>query len=192
MFNPFKKKPEGITIKFVPPHDFKSRTVTDSDLPRVLADAKQMQMMMHELVSSGFLAAVYALSHSQITGTRPLRFFVINGESPQVKKEWTHDQYVVLNPEIIRHTQVPAHKEEGCATFPRYPMKKVERYNRGAVRFQLIEWDGKTPRLSAPIEEESDGLVFQMFQHEIDHHNCKYIHKLETPTPEQLKKETTK
>lgn len=174
MILPGSQKLPRLKVKLVMPHDKHSRAVTDHDIKRVIKDAKEIQGLMNQLVRTNFLTAVYAISHAQVTKKDPLRFFVINNEDPSIASEWNEPHAIVCNPIITQHTQVPTFKEEGCATFPRFPMKKLPRFNACHVEYQLLD----NGRLLPPVVKNFSGRMAQLFQHEIDHMNAIYIHRL--------------
>lgn len=149
-----------IEHKYIEIHREISRDVIKEDVQRVLEDA----MVIHDMIFTPpkrHVKAV-AIAHSQVTKNEPLRFFV------------TMDDEIIINPVITRHTQHKVLKDEGCTTFP-IPIKttKAERWNKCEVEYYTIEdldtleWVKKTETLS--------GIRSQMFQHEIDHMDGKYV-----------------
>ena len=141
-------------------HTVKSREVTEKDLERVIEDGAKMYEAVDKQV--GVFRGGLALAHSQITDEDPLCFFVtVEGEC-------------IVNPKIVNHTKVPCRKEEGCLTFhtAEYGIKTVERYHKCDVEYYLVEEDGS---LSEKIKEKCSGKRAQIFQHEINHFNGKYI-----------------
>jgi peptide deformylase len=146
------------TKYYVKPHKKKSRLVLPKDIKRVLHDAKTL----HSLCSMpvGIHSGGLAVAHSQITKNDPLNFFVIqNGE-------------IIINPKIVRHTKHTIDSEEGCLSFPDLTRKTVQRWNKCEVQYQKIEGN----RLSELISENLTGIRAKIFQHEIDHAECKYIY----------------
>lgn len=141
------------------PHQVPSREVTQKDIKRVIKDGQ----LMFELcrVPIGFYKSAYAIAHPQITNKDPLRFFV------------TRDQWVVINPKIIRHTSVAIAKEEGCMSFAKEAPIKKERFYKCEVVFQTIDKDGN---LTEPQTWACKGIDAQVVQHEIDHFNCNYLY----------------
>lgn len=146
--------------RYVAPHNTKSRWVTPEDLPRVLADGKDLVAMCN--LPRGKYSGISALAHSQIDDKDPLRFFVLpNG-------------MVVINPVITNNTKAEIFKDEGCMTFPDNDIKKnVARYNKVDVTYQtLARADEKSdPTLSKPISEALSGGQSHVFQHECGHLN---------------------
>jgi peptide deformylase len=146
--------------RYCEPHNVKSKWVEDTDLPRVLADGKDLVAMCN--LPRGKYSGIAALSHPQIDNKNPLRFFVLpNG-------------MVVINPVIIKHTKVPLFKNEACMSYPDKPVKTmVPRYNKITVTYQtLSKLDEKSDAvLSNPITEELSGGTAHVFQHKIAHLN---------------------
>jgi peptide deformylase len=104
-----------------------------------------------------------------------MRFFILR------------DGYLIVNPEIIKHTRHPVEKEEGCMSFPEEPSITVKRYNKVVVKFQAIirAKDTDTDRepgtlyLSDFREDELDGHIANIFQHECGHLNGSNIFDLD-------------
>lgn len=150
--------------RYCEPHKVKSRWVTEKDMPRVLADGKDMVAMC--ALPRGKYNGVSALAHSQIENKDPLRFFVLpNGQ-------------VVINAIIINHTKALVDKKEGCMSYPDKDMVIVQRYNRVTVLYQSLEKQegSEEPKLSKKLEENVNGGVAHVFQHELSHLNGSYIY----------------
>ena len=142
------------------PHNKKSRWVTSADLPKSVADARDMVAMCH--IPRGKYSGIAALAHSQIEDKDPLRFFVLP------------TGMVVINPVITNHTRIPVFKEEGCMShIDKEPKKMIPRFNKITVIYQtLIRKDEKSdPILSKPTTEELSGGPSHTFQHEVSHLN---------------------
>lgn len=142
---------------FVKPHTKTSREVKDSDLKRVKEDANKLLLLC--FMPHGVHKGGYAVAHPQIDDKDPLRFFVTSGSE------------VIINPKIIRHTQFGILKQEGCLSYPEVPKASVERFYKVTCEFQVILND----KLSEPKTIELKGLPAQIWQHEIDHLNAKYV-----------------
>jgi peptide deformylase len=84
-----------------------------------------------------------------------LRLFVIDRKL--INEEW--EAQVYINPEIIDAQGLESY-EEGCLSIPGI-RAEVDRPFKIWVKYQTIE--GK------PIEEEMEGLLARVFQHEYDH-----------------------
>lgn len=150
-------------MRFIPPHDVKSRDVVEDDLPRVFEHGAGMFDLCHEehgLHKGG----ARAVAHSQVTCLDPLRFFV------------THEGDVIVNPKITRHTAVKIVKEEGCMSYPNLYTMETWRWNKCEVTFMMLDIsDGEKLRLSTEKHESLSGHRAHMFQHEIDHLDGIYI-----------------
>lgn len=68
--------------------------------------------------------------------------------------------FVVVNPEILRHSTETVSGNEGCLSIPGY-IGEVERY-------QAVTVKGFTPR-GKPLRVKAAGWLARIFQHEIDH-----------------------
>lgn len=146
--------------RYVPAHNKKSRWVTSTDIPTVVADGKDLVTMCQ--LPRGLYSGIAALAHPQIDDKDPLRFFVLP------------TGMVIINPIIIDHTKVPLFKDEGCMSFPDKPARTmVPRYNKITVTYQtLARKDAESdPILSEPATEELNGGPAHVFQHEISHLN---------------------
>mgnify|MGYP000922329826 FL=1 len=109
----------------------------------------------------------FAVAHPQIDKKDPLRFFV------------TKDKEIIINPEITNHTKVAVDRLEGCLSFPMNNPITVKRFNKIEATFQTIKPDdlNKKMILSDKIKISLNGVEAQIFQHEIDHFEGKYIFK---------------
>lgn len=146
--------------RYCKPHNKKSRWVTEADIPRVVADGKDLVAMCN--IPRGKYSGIAALAHSQIDDQDPLRFFVLpNG-------------MVIINPVITDHTKTPIFKEEGCMSFPDHDIKKmVPRYNKVNVTYQTLgrKDENSEPQLTKPATEYLTGANSHVFQHECGHLN---------------------
>ena len=146
--------------RYCNPHNLKSRWVTTSDLPMVLADGLDMVAMCN--LPRGKYGGGAAIAHSQIEDKDPLRFFVLSNGT------------VIVNPIIINHTKSIIERVEGCLSFPNDDMKKnIPRYNKITVTYQtLVRVNEKSePILSKPITEGMGSGIAHVFQHEVSHLN---------------------
>ena len=154
-----------LLARYCPPHNMKSRWVNTVDIPRVVADGKDLVAMCS--IPRGKYSGISALAHSQIDDKDPLRFFVLpNG-------------MVVINPVITDHTKFPIFKTEGCMSFPDEDIKNmIPRYNKVTATYQtLSRIDEKSdPVLSKPISENLNGGIAHIFQHEVSHLNGSNIY----------------
>lgn len=146
---------------YVEPHNIISALVEEKDIPRVLADAKIMHKMCFMPV--GMYNGGYAIAHQQIT-RKPLRFFVLK------------ENFIVVNPKIISKSD-KIMSIEGCLSFPFNKEIPVKRHNNITVEYRTLS---RTGELSELRTEALAGKVAFVFQHEIDHFNCKYIYDKRT------------
>ena len=70
------------------------------------------------------------------------------------------ENYVVINPKIVEHSETQEYLEEGCASYPGLIIK-VKRYTWISARFSGPNGTTKTHRF--------EGLSSKVFQHEADH-----------------------
>ena len=143
--------------KYVAPHSKISVEVSDEHIPFLMTEAKKMCAMCFE--PSGIHRSAEAIAHSQINDEKPLRFFV------------TRHEGVIINPKINRHTNAIMLKTEGCMSFPDRQAVPVERFYKIEAEYQTID-DGK---LTEKRNIKLKGLESQIWQHEIDHMNGKYV-----------------
>lgn len=161
---PFMKpseEEEKILARYVAPHTLKSRDVVESDLLRVAEEAKILYTLCY--LPWGRYTGGEAVAHSQIDDKDPLKMFVLKSKE------------LILNSEIINHTNTLIDKEEGCLTFENEPMVKTERWNKVTIKYQTLTPEGK---LSDWITENVNGLRSQIMQHEQGHNDGIYIYKL--------------
>ena len=147
-----------LTDLYVSAHDNISEKVEEHHIQRVINDAKNMLKLCFMPV--GTKAGGYAVAHQQIT-KKPLTFFV------------TKHGDIIINPKIIKHTNHTVDHEEGCLTFPNNLPVIVQRWHKCIVKFKTLN-DEK--ELTNWIEKDVSGMEAYIFQHEIDHFNCKYVY----------------
>lgn len=157
---------DSVIHKLVPPHDKKSRIVTNEDIDRVTEESK----ILHEIcfTSNGLYKGAYAMHHSQIDDKDPLQFFV------------TADRKIIINPVVLRHSNYTVDSKEACMSFPSYPQVAIPRWQKMEVEYQtvMVDPDNKDKfKLSSKIQESLSGFISFIFQHEIDHADAKFIHK---------------
>lgn len=159
-----EKKEEAIdfTQFLVKPHKNKSRDVTEDDIQRVMNDSKVMYNLCHSQI--GLYPSFYAICSPQIDDKDPLKLIVF------ASKE------LVINPKMINHTKFLLEKNEGCASFADRAPNKVMRYNKITVEYQTLTPEGK---LSEVITQGFNGLTAEIWQHELDHLEGKYVYEVE-------------
>jgi len=158
--------------RYVTPHNKPSRIVEEKDIPYMLKEAEMMVRMCR--IPRGQLGGAVALAHMQVEDKDPLRFFVLK------------DGFLVVNPVIINNTNQYVDRKEGCMSFPGELQKETQRFNRVTVLFQAVVKDKDSPdwlKLSETREENLNGHLAHIFQHELSHINGVNCYD-ETYTPE--------
>jgi peptide deformylase len=141
-------------IKIVNPHKLISRKVLPGDFKKVEHDAFEMKHLCDG-------KRIVGLSHPQIDDVDPLRFFVCDNE-------------IVINPEIVRHSNYTVPSREGCLTFPDRPIITHQRWRKMEVQYlSLVNGEIGT------FQRSLNGLESFIWQHEIDHLNGKYCYDVE-------------
>ena len=155
-----EEKPFNSEDYLVKPHRKKSREVQESDVERILTDAKIMLRICRLPV--GVKEGGLALAHAQIDDKDPLRFFILR------------EGAIVINPVLMRHTSYPVPKPEGCLSYP-WERKDalVGRFHKITIEYQTLTKDKK---LSEKMTMNLKGLAAEIAQHEIDHMNAIYIY----------------
>lgn len=146
-------------MHLIPAHRVLSRDVTPEDVARVKADAAIMVVVTK--IPYGLYANAYAIAHPQVTDQDPLKFFV------------TKDNEIICNPVITYASKLKRPMEEGCMTFADKKKKAMFRPYKITVEFQYITENGT---LSEKISDTFKGIEAQVFQHEIEHFEGKYIY----------------
>ena len=144
--------------RYVAPHKKISRPVLESDMKRVVEEAHILYNLCY--TERGLYLTGLAVAHSQIDDKDPLRLFV------------TKDKKIVINPVITRHTNHPLDRTEACLTFPNERPIIVQRWNKVTVSYNVMNNDGSIGDI---VTEDLIKLESQMFQHEMDHLDGKYI-----------------
>lgn len=157
---------------------------------------KEAELMKRFIVHGdfkGFYNKAFAIAHAQVSET-PMSFFVV---SPDVMVEKMFEDQVIINPKIISSPLYVLEQREGgfmdadyteqvlnaiesdepCMSFPFRKPKRIKRFNKIVVQYQIKGWFGlKT------IKKEVSGIASQIFQHEYDHTEGKNIY-FESETP---------
>lgn len=146
---------------YVPPHRVVSRPVTPEDFQRVFDDGVKMYAMCW--MTFGINKSAHAIAHPQIEKKDPLRFFI--------------DKHgdVYINPVVTRHSSTARPKEEGCMSFPFMKARRVPRYYRLEVEYWTFDEDKPELTLIGPLKKELKGLQAEIWQHELDHLDAKYV-----------------
>ena len=162
-------------IKIVIPHFIKSKKVEESDIKTIVDSMILMAEKCRELEEERKVQIAFALAHCQVTDKNPLRFFVFNPYNQKVIDVSDNLSPVIINPVIINRTNTTVNKVEGCLSFVGFGGADVDRYNKVTVEFEeLHEKDGDF-FISEKKTKNLSGKLSQIFQHEIDHFNAKYI-----------------
>lgn len=141
--------------------DIVSRDVTEADLARVIADAKDLHRICFEPLGK-FPNGALAMAHVQIEQSDPMRFFVLkNGE-------------IVINPVIITTRQPYVHPE-GCMSFSDLGPVPVKRFNLIETRYVLARISDASIDMSRIGQMCLSGLHAAIFQHEIGHFDLDLI-----------------
>lgn len=146
-----------IQNRYVKPHRVLSREVCESDIQHICSEAVIMHQLCYE--KHGVNESAYAIAHPQIEDVQPLRFFV------------DKENRIIINPKIIE-ASIDEEKFEGCMSFPEGKSVKVQRFKKIRVQYQTIE----NNTLSGIKTANYSNIRAEIFQHEIDHFNGKYIY----------------
>ena len=148
----------------------------------------------------GTYKSAFALSHNQVESDDPCAIFFVAREFVEKPEEdvkddtrtdtnWYFPAQAIFNAVIEqalpvflaehekdgKKKQVAVsnmfHPEDACMSFPYRKPKKVERFLKIIVHYQIAK-DGEL----VDVVEECEGLKAHMFQHEIDHHHGIDIH----------------
>jgi peptide deformylase len=124
----------------------------DDDLRRLL---DQMLETMYEAPGIGLAAVQVGVPRRVIT------IDVVAKESEEEEgREPERQAIFLINPEIVWRSDETSLYEEGCLSIPEY-YAEVERPAR--IKYRYLDRDGKEH------EEEADGLLATVVQHEVDH-----------------------
>ena len=158
------------------PHKTISRDAVADDTQRMVGQGALMYLMCSQPPTKH--APALAIAHAQIEAKDPLRFFV------------TKEGDLIINPVITRHSNISYPKREGCTTFTQnVPWVLVQRYQKIEVEYYTLDEDTLE---WVHHEEACSGKQAQIFQHEIDHMNAKYIYDIAWETIEKLNKTALK
>lgn len=124
----------------------------DDELKRFM---DQMLATMYDAPGIGLAAVQVGVPRRLIT------IDVVAKESEEEEgTEPTRDPMFLINPEIVWRSEEPSLYEEGCLSIPEY-YAEVERPAR--IRFRYLDREGKEH------EQEAEGLLATVVQHEVDH-----------------------
>lgn len=120
----------------------------------------EIQQLIKDMYETMYAANGVGLAAPQIG--LGLRLAVIN-VTPDIKK----NQFVIINPRIVKRDGGLLDSEEGCLSLPGVGGAKLKRSAR--VTVEAINEQG------LPITISGDGLLARCLQHEIDHLDGKMI-----------------
>jgi peptide deformylase len=150
-------------LEIIEPHKILSREVTGDEVDRIYKDSEAIFPLLNK--KHGLYNSATAIAHMQVTTDDPIRFFVLN---PAFFADIA--EIVIINPEIVKHTNNTIDSEEGCISFPNAPQTIVQRWNKCVVEFNVLEFtEDKKPKMSDRRRENISGKLAKTFQHEIDH-----------------------
>ncbi len=157
-------------MKVVAPHKIQSRRVKSYE------EIAEFIQPMHEILKQS--QKTVALHHSQVADRMPLSFFII-------KKTLCLDpneKYATFcNAKIHTIDMTFGNRRmvmEGCRSFPFRSDRKVARYQRIKVSYDMVMDSLNVPGKVVLKHEEAwvEGLVAQIFQHEIAHSHGELIY----------------
>lgn len=115
----------------------------------------------------------FAMAQPQISN-RPLRYFVINPVTASIVAK-DLGGLVIINPRIIsKDKSSKMSSKEACMSYPFRPEKKVKRYAKITITYDVID-DLKNPKVKTIDSREISGLTAIVCQHELEHLNGKSI-----------------
>lgn len=176
----FEKKP----LHIIAPHKKTSRLAKNSDAEFIAHEATEMMLLATKIEQEREnFSDVFAIHHSQVS-KKSINFFIINPTNHVIIKDYSHlAHFVIINPEIVRHTGHTVKKKEGCLSFPNLPNQKVDRWNKIEVSYQFLEANlddrGLINYTLSDVRNNlaCDKLLAQIFQHEIGHAHAECITK---------------
>ena len=154
-------------MELVKLHYKKSKPV--KDYKEIEADAEEMKKLIDNGFSNGNYSVAFALSHCEVNDTDPFDFFVV---SQNLVDDRVFTDRIIITPKIVekdKKTLTPM--LEACMLVPFRRPKKVKRYFKIKVKYQIVE-KGKLKTKT----EEVEGLKSQIFQHQCDHNEGKNIY----------------
>lgn len=142
---------------------------------QVAEDAQLMAEMLDAKAFKGVHSAGYALAHAQVSED-PLSFFVLD---QSIVDKGVFEDRVIINPKVLNapiYTEgesipgIPKRPnylqyDEGCLSFPHRWGKRLNRFNKIKVTYQVKGGLFGLKRRTKWLE----GLESQIFQHEYDH-----------------------
>jgi hypothetical protein len=154
-------------------------------------EASEMKRFILRPMTKGLFNKAYAIAHAQVSET-PYAFFVL---SPECVVEKLFESDVIINPQIIsaplykqldgqlytgktendgkQVNQIPNALDwnEPCLSFPFRQPKRITRYDRIEVEYQIPGWFGLKK-----IRRWLTGVASEIYQHEYDHTKAENIY----------------
>jgi len=182
-------------MQLIPIHYKISKPV--SNYKEIAEDAEALRRFIVKGQLKGYYNKAFVLAHAQVCET-PMSFFVV---APEVVKEKMFADDVIINPEIVESQTYMELKgaeikgspetmkgnvfkipngieyQEPCLSFPYRAPKRITRYNKIKVKYQIRSFFGMKT-----IEADLQGIASQIFQHGYDHTQGKNIY-FESETP---------
>lgn len=153
-------------MNIIAPHRNNSRRV--EDVRDIWKEASDLHSLSNGNDFGGEHKACYALHHSQVS-IAPSNFFVLSDKATKYFPSW-----LIVNPRIVeKDKSTSGHKQEGCMSYPFRKAHRIFRYDRVKASYQtkkMLGWGLKDH------EQWIDGVAAQIFQHEVDHANSKFIY----------------
>ena len=145
----------------------KSREVTLRDLPRLIAESWRIKFAMMKPFPGRWPSAS-SISHSQVCGVDPLRFFVVGNSwhvfdgSPMRLKRFFGFPWArtIWNPVIVGHGNEVMRTKEACMSFPGGKPLPTKRWAK--VELEFSTFFGRRRKTLYLYRA-------QLVQHEIDH-----------------------
>ena len=124
----------------------------------------------------------FAIAQPQVS-SRPLRYFVINGrkERDEFKNvAAAFEGLIIVNPHLVHKDKTTKVMwKDGCMSWPYRPLKKVKRYEKIQVNYDIIldaDSTFKAPSVKQIRGKQLSGLAAMVFLHELEHLNGKSIY----------------
>ena len=166
-------------MEIIKPHKNISRPViTREEIEMIPNIALKMDNLMFELLREKKFKKIFAIAHPQVEKDNPLRFFMLCRYNQQIvdNDRYGFRSYIIINPIITRHSNYANKLTEGCLSFQKEGDVKIDRWHKIEVNYQTIDHENKGGLLENRIS--LSGIPAEIVQHEIDHFDCRYIHKI--------------
>lgn len=161
---------EGLNV-IIPTKE--SRPVRFKDLWRVLKDGARIKLAMLRPFPGKYEKAA-SVSHCQIEGNDPLRFFVVDRNWGWHYGNKLLPIRTVINPKIVWHGAMEIKSKEGCMSYPYQKLTPIKRW-------QIVEMEYQT--FFGKRKRKFYEMRAVQCQHELDHMNNitifdRYRHKV--------------